>query len=91
VYHHRRGTVKVLEEWSAGVQGYWSNRCKNASLHYSTTPIFQSLEESFPFQLARDAFIDDIFDSKLADRLAASTRIRITLRSPEQVLTRAFN
>src|SRR5215813_2608196 len=33
VYHHRRGTVKVLEEWSAGVPECWSIGLKR---HYSS-------------------------------------------------------
>jgi len=57
-------------EWSTGVLKYWVLK---PSLHYSTTPLFQSLEKPLLFQLTRDALVDDIFDFELANLLVAST------------------
>src|SRR5262249_36068364 len=44
----------------------------NASLHYSTTPPFHFLKQSFLFQLARYALVNDIFGFELANLFVAS-------------------
>src|SRR5262245_41272451 len=44
----------------------------NASLRYSSTPLLQSLTQSFLFQLPRDALVNDVFGFELANLLVAS-------------------
>src|SRR5262244_2495355 len=52
---------RVLEYWVL-----------NAPLHYSTTPPFHFLKQSFLFQLPRDALVNDVFGFELANLLVAS-------------------
>src|SRR5215475_10424610 len=67
-------TGQVFAKMERWITECWSTGVLNASLYYFTTPPFHFLKQSFLFQLARYALVNNIFGFELANLFVASAK-----------------